>query len=46
VLQILSLGTAQGEQLLLEAIGNDAEEVLNALAALFAGNFYEEEQNT
>ena len=41
VLQLLSLGAAQGERLLLEAIGDDAEEVLDALVELFASNFVE-----
>jgi len=39
VLQMLSLGVAQGEQLALEAAGGDAERVLDALVELFAGNF-------
>jgi phosphotransferase system HPr (HPr) family protein len=43
VLQILSLGTAEGEQLVLEATGNDAEKVLEALAKLFDGNFHEDD---
>lgn len=42
VLQILSLGVAQGEQLLIEATGHDAEEVLDSLERLFAGNFGED----
>jgi len=42
VLQLLSLGAAQGEELWLEATGHDAEEVVEALARLFAGNFAEE----
>lgn len=46
VLQILSLGTAGGEQLLLEAIGHDAEEALDALARLLEGNFSENEEQT
>jgi len=45
VLQILSLGAAQGEQLSLEAVGSDAEEVLDALVELFAGNFVENREN-
>ncbi len=39
VLQILSLGTLQGDQLILEANGEDAEEVLDALTQLFSGGF-------
>ena len=42
VLQILSLGVAQGEQLVLEATGQDAEEAVEALVELFAGNFVED----
>ena len=41
VLQILSLGAVQGTQLSLEAIGHDAEEALDALVQLFAGDFSE-----
>ncbi len=44
VLQILSLGVAQGEELLIEAIGHDAEAVLDALEQLFTGNFAEGNQ--
>jgi phosphotransferase system HPr (HPr) family protein len=46
VLQILSLGTAQGEEISFEATGCDAEEVLDALAQLFADNFPEGEEKT
>ena len=46
VLQILSLGTGQGEQLVPEATGNEAEKVLEGLATLFAENFRESDQNT
>ena len=46
VLQILSLGTAKGEQLLLEAAGHDAEEALDALVRLLEGNFSENEEQT
>ncbi len=46
VLQILSLGAAQGEELLIEAIGHDAEAVLDALEQLFVGNFVEGHQET
>ncbi|OHB66915.1 MAG: hypothetical protein A2V70_08750 [Planctomycetes bacterium RBG_13_63_9] len=41
VLQILSLGAAQGEELVIEATGHDAEKVLEALARLFADSFAE-----
>ena len=46
VLQILSLGTGRGEQVSFEAVGCDAEDVLNALVELFADNFGENEENT
>jgi len=46
VLQILSLGAAQGEQLMLEATGEDAERVLDALIDLFASNFAENGENS
>ncbi|HUT12177.1 MAG TPA: HPr family phosphocarrier protein [Thermoguttaceae bacterium] len=42
VLQLLSLGAAQGEELRLEATGQDAEEAVEALVRLFAGNFAED----
>ena len=41
VLQVLSLGAGPGCELLLEAVGGDAEEVLDALARLFSDNFNE-----
>ncbi len=44
VLQILSLGAARGEQMVLEADGADAEQVLDALAQLFADGFGPNEQ--
>ncbi len=43
VLQLVSLGAAQGEQLLIEATGHDAEQILDALVRLFAGNFEEDQ---
>ena len=46
VLQMLSLGAAQGQQLLLEASGHDAEKVLDALVELFASNFVEDHERT
>jgi phosphotransferase system HPr (HPr) family protein len=46
VLQILSLGTRCGEQISFEATGCDAEQVLDALAQLFADNFGENEEKT
>ncbi len=41
VLQVVSLVAKQGEELVLEATGQDAEEVLDALEKLFADNFSE-----
>ena len=43
VLQILSLGAAQGEELALEATGEDAFAALDSLVRLFASNFGEDE---
>lgn len=42
VLQILSLAAVQHEELTAEATGNQAEEALAALAALFENDFAEE----
>ena len=42
VLQILSLGTGQGEQLSLEATGEEAPQALDALEDLFIGKFGED----
>ncbi|NQU20212.1 MAG: HPr family phosphocarrier protein [Candidatus Nealsonbacteria bacterium] len=39
VLQILSLGALPGDQVVLEADGADAEQVLDAMARLFADGF-------
>ena len=41
-LHLTGLGAFEGDQLLLEADGNDAEEALDALAALFTTHFGEE----
>ena len=41
VLQVLSLGAGPGSKLALEAVGGDAEEVLDALVKLFTDNFSE-----
>jgi len=46
VLQLLSLGAAQGEELWLEATGHDAEEAVEALARLFADNFADHDGNS
>ena len=43
VLQIVSLCALEGEQLLLEATGRDADAVLEALARLFENKFDENE---
>ena len=42
VLQILSLAAVQDEELTAEATGNQAEEALAALVALFENDFAEE----
>ena len=44
VLQILSLGAAMNEQLLMEASGQEAEEALEAVSRLFASGFDEDSQ--
>ncbi|MDZ7616560.1 MAG: HPr family phosphocarrier protein [Patescibacteria group bacterium] len=41
VLQIMSLGAAPGEELLIEAAGDDAEAVVDAVAALVDERFGE-----
>jgi len=41
-LRLITLGAWQGDRLLLEATGSDAEEALTALEELFANNFEEE----
>lgn len=42
VLQVMSLGAAQGEQLSLEAVGEDAAQALDALEDLFTRRFDED----
>ncbi len=42
MLQMLSLGAAQGQTLVLEAVGPQAEEALDALVELFAAKFHED----
>lgn len=42
VLQIMTMVAAQGTTLMLEAVGPDAEDVLNKLEPLFAGRFGDE----
>jgi len=44
VLQILLLTTGQGDRLTVEATGEDAEEAVDALVELFAGNFGETQE--
>ncbi len=43
VLQIMSLGAGEGDEVFLEAAGGDAEAVLDALVALFDGRFGNED---
>jgi phosphotransferase system HPr (HPr) family protein len=45
IIQMLSLGAKQGEQLVLEATGPRADEALDALERLFAEKFYEEDND-
>lgn len=42
-LQLTALGAGEGEELLLEATGCDAQQALDALVELFAANFEEEQ---
>ena len=44
VLQILALGAAMNERLLLEASGHEAEDALEAVSRLFARGFDEDAQ--
>jgi len=46
VLQVMSLGAYEGEELLLEAEGPGAETVIEELAQLFARHFQHEQQHT
>ncbi|MDR3182800.1 MAG: HPr family phosphocarrier protein [Planctomycetaceae bacterium] len=43
VLELLSLAACEGTPLQLEAAGDDAEEAINCIAALFAERFNEDE---
>lgn len=43
VIDILSLGAFLGDQLVLEATGEDAEKAIEEFAALFEARFYEDE---
>ena len=46
VLDLLSLGASNGTILHLEAIGDDAEEVVNVITALFEARFNEDDEST
>lgn len=41
-LQLVGLGAYQGDQVLLEAVGEDAEEAIDAINELFASHFDED----
>jgi phosphotransferase system HPr (HPr) family protein len=43
VLDLLSLGAFQGDAVVLEVVGSDAEAALNAIASLFNARFFEDE---
>lgn len=43
VLDLLTLGAFQGDPVVLEANGEDAEEALNAVVALFNARFFEDD---
>jgi len=45
MIQVLSLGARQGDELVLEASGPRAEEALDALERLFAERFHEEDED-
>ncbi len=44
-LQLTALGAWEGDQLLLEAVGEDAARAVDALVELFAANFDEEDES-
>jgi phosphotransferase system HPr (HPr) family protein len=46
VLQIMTLVAAQGEEVTIEAVGEDAETVLDAMEPLFAGQFGDQAQKS
>jgi phosphocarrier protein HPr len=46
MLQVLTLGAAQGEQLVIEATGEGGEEIVEALERLFADKFGEDRPET
>jgi phosphocarrier protein NPr/phosphocarrier protein len=43
VLDLLSLGAFQGDALVLEVVGSDAEHALEAIAGLFNARFFEDQ---
>lgn len=43
VLDVLSLGAFQGDMVVVETVGEDAEQASEAIIALFDARFYEEE---
>ena len=45
VLDLLSLGAGNGTTVYLEVVGEDAEEVVNVIAAMFAARFYEDDES-
>jgi phosphotransferase system HPr (HPr) family protein len=45
ILNLMTLAARQGEELLIEADGSDAQQALDAMAELFAGSFAEYESN-
>ncbi|MDR0871030.1 MAG: HPr family phosphocarrier protein [Planctomycetaceae bacterium] len=44
VLDILSLGAFQGDAVVIETVGEDAQQAAEAIAELFNARFYEDEQ--
>ena len=46
VLDVLSLGAFQGDVVVVETVGEDAEQALEAITALFNAGFYEDEPET
>ena len=46
VLDLLSLGASSGTTVFLEVTGEDAEEVVNVITAMFEARFNEDEEST
>ncbi len=46
MLEMLAFGAGQGEQFLVEATGEDAQAVLEAIVQLFADKFHEDDADT